>query len=743
MPTKPIPPQETLSNLNFPLGGIDLSRAYSKQQPRSTPTGERAGTTPIGTNVRAFDVLQQRERGGSRPGLTKYVPLQPGGTSLIQELNGFTAIKVNAPVPPGAQTVVQTQTNLTSKSCTFSNPVTSGNGILVLISCGGGAAPTTLTDNAATPNVYSQASSGVLMGDVTMSVFYSIGVLGAASLELSYTDAQAGNWTILEIETIVAAGLDQEQGASGSSGSPSLPTMTPGQNNEICVEGIFTDSGPAAPTTPTGFTSLISLGGSFPCQMGYQLLPATTPLNLSWTIAGTRWAAAAATFKSGVVAASPQITQSGRITILVAVVQGVVYATTPGSGVWVTPANNTGNTLNTTGVVRSAVNNQKVWFADGTHYLYYDPTLSEVLNWTASQGSLPSDTGGNKPRLICTWRGRTVLSGLLLDAQNWFMSAVGDPTNFNYFPYPITPTQAIAGNNSALGLIGDPVTCLIPYTDDTLIFGCDGSIWVTQGDPMAGGSINLVSSTIGMAWGNPWCKGPDGTLYFLSNKMGVYQWMPGQNAPTRISQAIDQLLIPINSGTCIIRMLWADIWQGFHLFITQAASAQPATHFFWESRTGAWWQDQFANNNMNPLCCCTFDGNTSTDRYELIGSWDGYVRSITPTATSDDGTNIGSSVILGPLLTDNLDDVLWKSIQAVLGVGTGTVSYNVLLGSTAEIALANGPVASGTWTAGRNKTNLIRFAGHALWLQLTSSSPWAYETTRVVIAGRGKVRQRY
>ncbi len=37
-----------------------------------------------------------------------------------------------------------------------------------------------------------------------------------------------------------------------------------------------------------------------------------------------------------------------------------------------------------------------------------------------------------KPRLVVRYRGRTVLSGLLADPGNWFMSSVDEPRNFEY-----------------------------------------------------------------------------------------------------------------------------------------------------------------------------------------------------------------------------------------------------------------------------------------------------------------------
>ena len=439
----------------------------------------------------------------------------------------------------------------------------------------------------------------------------------------------------------------------------------------------------------------------------------------------------------------PQPSQSGRVVTLVAVSQGNVYVVNPGDTAWTAANNATGLTppLNFTGLMYSAPNNQKLWFVDGTNYVYYAPNSNTVFPWTASAGSLPRDDDNNGARLICTWRGRTVLSGLLKDPQNYFMSRVSDPTDYDYSPASTSPDQAFAGNNGPLGLIGDVVTCLIPYSDDVLIFGGDHTVFLMRGDPMAGGQVDLVTDAVGMAFGQPWARDPYGNVYFFSNRTGIYRLFPGQ-PPVRISQAIEQQLQAIDTGAYNVCMLWNDRFQGLHVFVSPLAAPAPSTHLFWEQRTGAWWNDAFADANYDPLCCVTFDGNNPSDRVPLIGSWDGYVRAIDPTATTDDGTAFTSSVVIGPFLTNTLDDVLLKEIQGVLGETSGQVTWQVFVGSTAEKALSSTAVASGTWSAGRNLTNVIRRSGHAVYIRLTSTNSWAMEAIRLRIAGMGKVRRR-
>ncbi len=436
-----------------------------------------------------------------------------------------------------------------------------------------------------------------------------------------------------------------------------------------------------------------------------------------------------------------QSSSSGRVVTLVAVSGGNIKIADAGATSWTTPTGGTG-ALVSSGMIQSAVNQQKLYFADGTNAKYFDPATATVFTWSATSGSLPTDSAGNRPRLICTWRGRTVQSGLLKDPQNWFMSAVGDPHDWNYSPVSVTPTMAIAGNNSDLGLVGDVITGLVPWSDDLLVVGGDHTLWVIRGDPMDGGSIDRISDAIGMAWGSAWCKDPYGAIYFVSNRMGIYRMVAGQ-APQRVSQPIEQLLSDLDTGTHTITMAWDDRFQGLHVFLSTTAQATLADfHLFWEQRTGAWWTDSFLNKNHNPLCTAVFDGNLPEDRATLIGSWDGYVRYLDPEATTDDGYDIASSVVIGPLLTKDMDDILLKDLNAVLGETSGDVTFEVLLGQTAEASLNSDAIKTGTWTAGRNQATYIQRAAHAVYVKLSALDPWAMEAIRARIMSKGKVAAR-
>lgn len=76
---KPSMTPDQLANMPFPRNGLYVSTGFGEQPP---------GTTPIGQNVRTYEALTMRARGGSREGLSQYIPAQVSGVfSKVQHLN--------------------------------------------------------------------------------------------------------------------------------------------------------------------------------------------------------------------------------------------------------------------------------------------------------------------------------------------------------------------------------------------------------------------------------------------------------------------------------------------------------------------------------------------------------------------------------------------------------------------------------------------------------------------------------
>lgn len=438
--------------------------------------------------------------------------------------------------------------------------------------------------------------------------------------------------------------------------------------------------------------------------------------------------------------AEANASQYNRTVLLLGVSGGTVKVSYLGLWVGVTSGDNALNEV--VSVVRSTVLNGRVYFLDTTNWKYYDSATNAMVDWFASAGVLPVDNLENKPRLICTWRGRIVISGLPMDPQNWFMSKVNDATDWDYFPVsPSSVDATFGGATDGLGKIGDPVTCLIPYTDDILIIGGDHSIYMLKGDPLFGGQIDLVTNTIGMAWGNPWCRDPGGTIYFMSSQCQIYTLRPGEK-PVQISLKIHQILDRISLGSVVVRLGWNEVTNGVHVFVTPFGRAQPATHFYYEARSGAWFVDRFSINNLNPMAILQFYGSSPRDRVLLFGSWDGTVRGLDVDAPNDDGFDINSDVVCGPFTSQNFEELILKELQGIMGSVTSSIRWDVYSGETAEEAIAGGAVVSGVWETGRSYTEPVRVAGHSIYVRLRTNRPWSMEALRVKMMTLGASRAR-
>ena len=412
-----------------------------------------------------------------------------------------------------------------------------------------------------------------------------------------------------------------------------------------------------------------------------------------------------------------------------------------------------------------------IYFADGASAKFYDQSADDVAAWTASAGSLPK-SGDNYPRLIETWRGRIVQSGIKTDPHNWFMSAVGDATDWDYAPTTETETQAVAGNNSAAGQPPDTINTIIPYNDDVLIFGCDHSIWQLSGDPQAGGRLDLVSDVTGMAFGRPWCKSPEGNIYFYGSRGGVFVMTPS-NAPQRLSVGrIEERLNRVDLNTTIVRMAWNDREMGVHVFLSRL-DAMPCEHWFYDVRNDSWWRDRFTTVSMNPVAVHVIDGDDPNDRTILIGSENGYIRRLNSDVFTDDGDAIESYVLLGPVQIDggNIPFVV-SEIQGFLAAGSNDVDYVFYMGDAAEDVYAfieggyalseNGKILledgsgsillnssqvtpDGALSAVRSVVHYPRKRGYAAYLKvgnMQSTKWWAMESMRLAINAVGTSRGR-
>lgn len=432
---------------------------------------------------------------------------------------------------------------------------------------------------------------------------------------------------------------------------------------------------------------------------------------------------------------------SHRVTRLIAVCHGELRRfTTSGSA-----ATTGGATFNgTSPTVFSAQNGNSLFLVDGVGYREYQASSDSIIAWTLTSGSLPVDSKARVARLIATWRGRTTVAGLPDMPQNFYMSKQYDPHDFNYSPATQTAIQAFAGNDSLAGFTGDLINGLVPYNDDTFIFLCDHTIWQLTGDPMSGGQLNRISDSIGGAWGRAFCFDPSGQLYFFGSDCAVYKMTPGA-LPVRASEQIPKRLQDINLATSIVRMAWDVQNRGLYVFVSPLDRTVATTHFFWEERTNSWHPIVFTNPYFNPVSVFVSDGDAPEDRVIMLGGRDGYIRTLSNDALTDDREDIPWHVIFGPFMTSKLDDIELLDFQATLGSSTGAVSWAVGMADSPEAALAKldaAPNVVGTLGAGRNPVSVLKSAGHVGYIKLSGTDQVAFEKLLLRYEVKSFVRRR-
>ena len=162
-------------DLQFPTGGLDRRLAYQNQPPY---------TTPDCSNVRPFDTLEGRERGGSRPGISKSFATQFGSGNAIQALSSVSIADDDGTIRDVLLVISNGIISYTNAAGTFVNPSietilissTVNNGYFETLGAGGADVFGTWTETAGS-------------GAIAYSQIYR--VTGAYSCKLTYSTGEA------------------------------------------------------------------------------------------------------------------------------------------------------------------------------------------------------------------------------------------------------------------------------------------------------------------------------------------------------------------------------------------------------------------------------------------------------------------------------------------------------------------------------------------------------------------------
>ena len=411
---------------------------------------------------------------------------------------------------------------------------------------------------------------------------------------------------------------------------------------------------------------------------------------------------------------------------------------------------------------------QKMYFVDGENYKVYEPSISAVAgtigtisDWNAANGDLPGGDGstgvngsgtsdGNaRCPIITTWLGRIVLAGKGDDPQNWFMSAVGDPLDWDYLTGS-DETGAVKGSSTRqFGEMASAVTALIPFSGTKLLIGGISSLHMLTGDPLwPDTQQHSLSFDVGIVGPEAWCYGPGNSVYFMGEN-GLYLLMPNDydiSQTDRLSAGkFDKTFGGVDFDSSTTMLAYDHEKHGVHIFVTPNSQQVGAVaHFYYDRRSDSFWKMEYPAI-IGPTAVYDFKSQSPGSRRILMGGFDGHIRSFSETAKTDDGTAIDSYVWLGPIQTSSTREAKLTELIAVLDRESADVNYSIHVADSVEEAKQAEAVHSSTWSSGRNASHRMRARGSAIFIKLYNNSsnlPWVYERLTATLAVAGKVRDR-
>jgi len=275
--------------------------------------------------------------------------------------------------------------------------------------------------------------------------------------------------------------------------------------------------------------------------------------------------------------------------------------------------------------------------------------LGTVAVWTATTGSVPA----NCP-IIFAYADRIVLAGS--PPEFWYMSRKGDPYDWNSgIELTDDPAAAVFGTLADAGQRAGAITAGVAFSDDYAILATATQIWIMRGDPGYGGSLDCVSRTVGIVGRFALCQTPEQELVFLSRD-GLYLLAPGGSAyPVPLSR--DKLpleLRDLSSDRYTVQMAYDVRDRGVHIFITgnPALDGVPTgdrSHWWFDWPTKSFWPVTFDSHDYDPASLLTFEAGDAREAGPLLGCADGYIRQFYRRAEGDDTARMTNWVYYGPI----------------------------------------------------------------------------------------------
>lgn len=389
-----------------------------------------------------------------------------------------------------------------------------------------------------------------------------------------------------------------------------------------------------------------------------------------------------------------------------------------------------------------------VYAVDGTRAIIIrnledQETASEKFEYASevTAGTLPDNIQG-----ITAYRGCIVLYGDRDDANNWYMSRVADPLDFDFAGTPLE-VAAFAADNSDLGRNPDPVFAMAPWHDDLMVIGGSQSLRQVTGDPRLGGAIDVITDQLGILGFKAWTLGPGGLLYFMGTD-GFYMLPLGSKSPQNLSRdKLNDVLGNVDTSSLYVIVRYDPLAQGVHIFLSPRTMGSTGMHVFYDARSDSFWPQEFANTDHEPFSAVSLYGNIDTDQGVIMGCVDGFLRIFRDAQKDDDGTAIVSSLEFPPIVAfESLLEAKMRELQITTAGSSDSLVVTIdAADSEDELArdVLTGSVVN-TFTGGgfqSPRRMSLRYA--AARLRLTNSvlsSSWGMERANVMVQTAGRRR---
>jgi hypothetical protein len=373
-----------------------------------------------------------------------------------------------------------------------------------------------------------------------------------------------------------------------------------------------------------------------------------------------------------------------------------------------------------------------VFTTDGVRSFKTDIRTRETSLFTAT-------TAGEVPvaaPIFEAYRARLVA----LAGSRAYYSATGNPFDWDYAPEVVSPAQAWNSGLPPSFDVDDVLNGFAPITDDFAIVFGDHSIWRLTGDPGPGGNgvYDVLTRSMGGAFGRAWCVGPSGELYFWTNEGELAVVRGGQQIDPISGARMREVFRGVDLSKNFIRMAWNYRADRLDIFACPYGTETGSSRWFsWERSVDALWEHEFTGRVVTDAI--TVDGDKPSDAAVVIGFGDGQVRKLDAAVTKDVDVPIYSSCRFGPLTWDDARlDMMLTELQVALDARGDGCIVEVYSSETARDfgkARRQFKIAPGVSGA-----KLPRVRGNYVWLVLRGVGGWGFEFMLAVIEAGGQRR---